>query len=163
MKNSKIAIMLMAMSLLFIRCPKKVIKEEVPPPPQEAKEQEPKEIETPAPLPEKPALLLETIHFDFDSNEIRPKDVEILKRNAEILKQYPEAKIIIEGNCCPIGTKKYNLGLGQRRANAVKNYLVKLGISPFRIETISYGEERLVITNPEEYWKNRRCEFKVKE
>jgi peptidoglycan-associated lipoprotein len=145
-------------SFLFVGCPKKAVKEEVIPPP-------PEEVEKPAPPPppEKPALVLETIHFDFDKYEIRPGDAEILKKNAEILKQYPDVKIIIEGHCCPIGTNEYNLGLGQRRANAAKEYLVKLGISPDRIETISYGEERLITTDPKEYWKNRRCEFKVKE
>ncbi|MEO0104967.1 MAG: OmpA family protein [candidate division WOR-3 bacterium] len=145
-------------SLLFIGCPKKAVKEEVVPPPEEEEE-----VETPPPPPEKPTLTLETIHFDFDKYDIRPGDAEILKRNAEILKQYPDVKIIIEGHCCPIGTNEYNLGLGQRRANAAKEYLVKLGISPDRIETISYGEERLITTDPKEYWKNRRCEFKVKE
>jgi len=155
-----LAIMLISFlfSILFIGCPKKAVKEEViPPPPEE-------EVEKPAPPPpEKPVLVLETIHFDFDKYDIRPGDAEILKKNAEVLKQYPEVKIIIEGHCCPIGTNEYNLGLGQRRANAAKEYLVKLGISPDRIETISYGEERPVTTDPKEYWKNRRCEFKVKE
>ncbi len=145
-------------SSLFIGCPKKAVKEEVVPPPPEEEE-----VETPPPPPEKPTLTLETIHFDFDKYDIRPGDAEILKRNAEILKEYPDVKIIIEGHCCPIGTNEYNLGLGQRRANSAKEYLIKLGISADRIETISYGEERLVTTNPSEYWKNRRCEFKVKE
>lgn len=153
-----ITLVVFLFSLLFVGCPKKAVKEEViPPPPVEEVEKEelPKE--------EKPALVLETIHFDFDKYDIRPGDAEILKRNAKILKQYPEVKIIIEGHCCPIGTSEYNLGLGQRRANSAKDYLVKLGIPADRLETISYGEERLVTNNPAEYWKNRRCEFKVKE
>ncbi len=150
-----LTLVVLLFSLLFVGCPKKAVKEEViPPPPEE-------EVEVPP--SEKPVLVLETIHFDFDKYDIRPGDAEILKRNAEVLKQYPDVKIIIEGHCCPIGTNEYNLGLGQRRANSAKEYLVKLGISPDRIETISYGEERLVTTNPKEYWKNRRCEFKVKE
>ncbi|MCS7250134.1 MAG: OmpA family protein [candidate division WOR-3 bacterium] len=145
-------------STLFLGCPKKAVKEEVIPPPPEKEE-----VEAPPTEEKKPTIVLETIHFDFDKYDIRPGDAEILKRNAEVLKQYPDVKIIIEGHCCPIGTTEYNLGLGQRRANSAKDYLVKLGISADRIETISYGEERPVTTDPKEYWKNRRCEFKVKE
>lgn len=153
-----ISLIFLMFSLLFLGCPKKAVKEEViPPPPEE-------EVETPpTPPEEKPTLVLETIHFDFDKYDIRPGDAEILKRNAEVLKQHPNVKIIIEGHCCPIGTTEYNLGLGQRRANSAKDYLIKLGISADRLETISYGEERPITTDPKEYWKNRRCEFKVKE
>ncbi|MEO0130744.1 MAG: OmpA family protein [candidate division WOR-3 bacterium] len=155
-----LTLLVFVFSLLFIGCPKKAVKEEViPPPPEE------EEVETPPPSPEveKPTLVLETILFDFDKYDIRPGDAEILKKNAEVLKQYPNVKIVIEGHCCPIGTNEYNLGLGQRRANSAKDYLIKLGIPADRLETISYGEERLVTNNPDEYWKNRRCEFKVKE
>ncbi len=144
--------------LTLIGCPKKVVKrEEIPPPPPPEEEVEEKPVER----VEKPELVLEVIHFDFDKSDIRPGDAEILKKNAEILKQYPEAKITIEGHCCPIGTSEYNMGLGWRRAESAKSYLVKLGIDAGRLKTISYGEERLVTSDEKEYWKNRRCEFKV--
>ena len=67
---------------------------------------------------------------------------------------------MIEGHCDPIGTTEYNMALGWRRANAAQDYLVKLGISKDRLSTISYGEEKLLTTVENEYWKDRRCEFK---
>ncbi len=144
--------------LVFFGCPKKVVKkEEIPPPPPPEEEVEKPPVEE----KEKPALTLETIYFDFDKSDIRPGDAEILKRNADILKEYPGTRVTIEGHCCPIGTSEYNMGLGWRRAEAAKSYLIKLGISADLLKTISYGEERLVTTLESEYWKNRRCEFKV--
>ncbi len=107
--------------------------------------------------------LLKDIHFDFDKYDIRPSDAEILKENAAILKKYPNVKIQIEGHCDERGTNEYNLALGERRANSTKEYLISLGISPERISTISYGEERpLDPAHNEEAWaKNRRSHFIV--
>jgi len=103
--------------------------------------------------------LLKDIHFDFDKYDIRPQDTVILKENTEILKKYFKVKIQIEGHCDERGTNEYNLALGERRANSTKNYLVSLGISPDRISTISYGEEKpLDPGHNEEAWgKNRRA------
>ena len=103
--------------------------------------------------------LLKDIHFDFDKFDIRPGNAVILKENAEILKKYLKVKIQIEGHCDERGTNEYNLALGERRANSTKNYLVSLGISPDRISTISYGEEKpLDPGHNEEAWgKNRRA------
>ena len=103
--------------------------------------------------------LLKDIHFNFDKYDIRPGDTVFLKENAEILKKYPKVKIQIEGHCDERGTNEYNLALGERRANSTKNYLVSLGISPDRISTISYGEEKpLDPGHNEEAWgKNRRA------
>lgn len=107
--------------------------------------------------------MLKDIHFDFDKYNIRPGDAEILKENASILKKFPNLKIQIEGHCDERGTNEYNLALGERRANSAKNYLISLGISPDRISTISYGEERpLDPGHNEEAWaKNRRAHFVI--
>lgn len=107
--------------------------------------------------------LLKRIHFDFDKYDIRPQDAEILKQNAEVLKRFPTVKIQIEGHCDERGTEEYNLALGERRANSVRNYLISLGIVADRITTISYGEERpLDPAQNEEAWaKNRRAEFVI--
>ncbi|MCX7785265.1 MAG: OmpA family protein [candidate division WOR-3 bacterium] len=151
LKISCILILLFAV----VGCPKKVVKKEQPiaPPPEEVIEKEkPEEVKAP--------IKLSTVYFDFDKYDIRPGDAVILKENAQALKDNPKVKITIEGHCCPIGTSEYNMALGFRRANSVKDYLVKLGIAPDRLNTVSYGEERLVTENPDEYWKNRRCEFK---
>ena len=103
--------------------------------------------------------LLKDIYFDFDKYDIRPGDTAILKENAALLKKYPKVKIQIEGHCDERGTIEYNLALGERRANSTKNYLVTSGVSPERISTISYGEEKPIDPgHSEEAWaKNRRA------
>ncbi len=103
--------------------------------------------------------LLKDIHFDFDKYDIRPEDAEILKGNVVLLMKYPNVKIQIEGHCDERGTNEYNLALGERRANSTKKYLISIGISPDRISTISYGEERPVDPghNEEAWAKNRRA------
>jgi peptidoglycan-associated lipoprotein len=109
------------------------------------------------------AFTNEDIHFDFDKYDLTPTAREILARKAYFLKQYPTVKILIEGHCDERGTAEYNLALGERRANAAKQYLVQLGISEDRISTISYGKERpLDPRHNEEAWaKNRRAHFVI--
>jgi peptidoglycan-associated lipoprotein len=86
-------------------------------------------------------------------------DAESLMENAALLKKRPSMKVQIEGYCDERGTEEYNLALGERRANSTKKYFVSLGISPDRISTISYGEERpLDPKHNEEAWaRNRRA------
>jgi len=107
--------------------------------------------------------MLRDIHFDFDRYNIRPEEAEVLKENSALLKKYPGMKFQIEGHCDERGTAEYNLALGERRANSVKKYLVSIGISPSRISTISYGEERPFDPghNEEAWAKNRRAHFVV--
>jgi len=107
---------------------------------------------------------LSSIHFDFDKYAIRTGDTEILKVNAEVLKAYPDVKIVIEGSCDDRGTNEYNMALGEKRAKAAKDFLVNLGLADARFSTISYGEENPVDpTKTEEAWaKNRRDDFKAK-
>ncbi len=111
----------------------------------------------------KPAPNLEVVHFDFDRYNIRFGDREKLSRNAAWMNSNPNAFIRIEGHCDARGTSDYNLALGDRRANATKNYLVSLGVNPSRISTVTYGEERpLCSENMESCWsQNRRAEFLV--
>ncbi len=103
--------------------------------------------------------LLKDIRFDYDKYDIRPGDAEILKENAVLLKRFTNVKVQIEGHCDERGTNEYNLALGERRSNSTKKYLLSLGISPDRVSTISYGEEKPLDSNPnEEAWaKNRRA------
>jgi peptidoglycan-associated lipoprotein len=82
------------------------------------------------------------VFFDFDKYSIKADGRQTLVRQAVWLKKYPGVTITIEGHCDERGTREYNLALGERRANAVKDYLVASGISPSRIKTISYGKER---------------------
>lgn len=103
----------------------------------------------------------ESIYFDFDRSFVRPEYRPILDKKVEFLKDNPDFHLRVEGNCDERGTNEYNLALGERRSSSVKNYLVSLGISPDRIETISYGEERpLAVGHNEDSWsQNRRDDF----
>jgi peptidoglycan-associated lipoprotein len=82
------------------------------------------------------------VFFEYDSAVLTPEATRVLDRQAAWLQQYPNVIVTIEGHTDERGTREYNLALGDRRANAVRNYLVALDISPQRILTISYGEER---------------------
>jgi peptidoglycan-associated lipoprotein len=82
------------------------------------------------------------VFFDTDMSNIREDGRQTLTRQAEWLKKYTNYQITIAGHCDERGTREYNLALGERRANSVKNYLVALGVNANRIQTISYGKER---------------------
>jgi peptidoglycan-associated lipoprotein len=82
------------------------------------------------------------VFFDYDSAVLSPEATRTLDGQAAWLRQYPDVIVTIEGHTDERGTREYNLALGDRRANAVKNYLVALNVSPQRVLTISYGEER---------------------
>ena len=100
----------------------------------------------------------DTVHFDYDKYDILDADRGTLQRQAEWLKKYPSVRVTVEGHCDERGTREYNLALGARRANAVKEYLVSLGVAAGRIETISYGKERPICTESNEgcWAQNRR-------
>ncbi|RIJ18435.1 peptidoglycan-associated lipoprotein Pal [Henriciella mobilis] len=82
------------------------------------------------------------VYFDLDQASLDPDDQEILQRQAAWLQSYPNVRILVAGNCDERGTREYNLALGARRANTVKQYLLSLGVDPARIDTVSYGKER---------------------
>jgi peptidoglycan-associated lipoprotein len=107
---------------------------------------------------------LNDIHFDFDKSDIRSGDGQILKKNAEWLKENSRVLLLIEGHADERGTNEYNLALGERRAKSTRDYLVSLGIEGNRINMISYGEERPFCTEHNEgcWAKNRRAHFLVK-
>jgi peptidoglycan-associated lipoprotein len=100
----------------------------------------------------------DTVHFDYDRYDIMDSDRAVLQRQAAWLGKYPSVRVTVEGHCDERGTREYNLALGARRANAVKEYLVSLGVSAGRLETISYGKERPMCTeSSESCWaQNRR-------
>ena len=99
--------------------------------------------------------------FDTDKSDLRSDARESLTKDGEFLRSYPQVRISLEGHCDERGSTEYNLGLGQRRAEAAKNYLISLGISGDRIETVSWGKERPFCTeHNEECWQqNRRAHF----
>jgi peptidoglycan-associated lipoprotein len=98
------------------------------------------------------------VFFDFDKSDLTPEARATLDRQAAWLKKYASNNVTIEGHCDERGTREYNLALGERRATAVKNYLVADGISAARVKTVSYGKERpAVLGSNEAAWaQNRR-------
>ena len=109
------------------------------------------------------ADLASVIHFDFDKSDIKPEYTSTLDQKAAILGLNSGLTIRVSGHCDERGSDEYNLALGNRRANAVKTYLINKGISADRIEIVSFGEERPVaMGHDEESWfQNRRAEFEA--
>jgi len=99
------------------------------------------------------------VFFDFDSSDIRADAVPTLEAQAAFLRTFPSLTLAIEGHADERGTREYNLALGERRANAHKDYLISLGVDPARIETISYGKERPAVagSNESAWAQNRRA------
>ncbi|HNZ47940.1 MAG TPA: peptidoglycan-associated lipoprotein Pal [Candidatus Hydrogenedentes bacterium] len=104
---------------------------------------------------------LQTVYFDYNSDALRGDAMDTLRSNAEKIKQVPGVVIQIAGHCDERGTQEYNMALGERRALAVRQYLIQLGVSGDRIVTISYGKEfpAAVGSNEAAWSKNRRAEF----
>jgi peptidoglycan-associated lipoprotein len=106
---------------------------------------------------------LKTVYFAFDKADIRPEDAAKLDENAEWLKGN-DMMILVEGHADERGTNEYNLALGERRAKAIRDYLIGKGIAAERINTVSYGEERPICTDKSEdcFKRNRRGDFLTK-
>ncbi len=98
------------------------------------------------------------VFFDLDEYNLKASAQATLQNQAAWLKRYSSATITIEGHCDERGTREYNLGLGERRANSAKDYLVSLGVSSNRIKTVSYGKERPIAfgSNEVAWSQNRR-------
>ena len=152
-------------------CPPKPLAEVKPEP-------KPEPVPTPAPKPTPPPpppvaepvkIVLEDIHFDFDKATLTKAAREILARDIATLKENPGVNVQIEGHTCAHGTEDYNMALGERRANAVKEYLTNQGIAAERMTTISYGESRLAMAEiptpknkeSKEAKANRRVHFEA--
>lgn len=102
---------------------------------------------------------IDTVYFAFDKYNLSPKFTSILDKHAAFLKKNPSVAANIEGHADERGTAEYNIALGQRRANAVKAYLVKKGVSAKQLTTVSYGKEKPAVLGhtAEAYSKNRRA------
>ncbi len=118
----------------------------------------------PPPQPSLDELFLKEVrdaYFDYDKADIRPEARAALSKTADFLKNYPQLKVAIEGHCDERGSTEYNLGLGDRRANAVKQYIVSLGVPADRLSTVSFGKEKPFCTESNEscWQQNRRGHF----
>jgi peptidoglycan-associated lipoprotein len=100
-------------------------------------------------------------YFDFNKSDIRPDARDNLAKTAEFLRSYTQIRVTIEGHCDERGSTEYNIGLGERRAQAAKNYLISLGIPADRMDTVSWGKERPFCTEHDEacWQQNRRAHF----
>lgn len=108
-------------------------------------------------------VLGQVVHFDFDQSQIRADAQDVLTQKVAVLRAYPGIKLRIAGHADERGSTEYNLALGQRRAQAVKDYFANYGLDASRFETVSYGEERPVaMGHDESAWsQNRRDEFTI--
>ena len=104
------------------------------------------------------------IFFDYDSYDLSAEAKQLLNDKAQYMTQHPEVMIIVEGHCDERGSSAYNLALGEKRGRSCEQYLIAMGVSPQRIEVVSYGEEKpLVLGHTEEaYAANRRAHFIIK-
>ncbi len=103
----------------------------------------------------------EQIYFEFDKSRLLPEAKEILRRKAEWLKTHSGVSVVIEGHCDERGADRYNMALGNQRAQSTKDYLVELGIVTERLNTVTYGEDRPAVSDHNEtaWARNRRAEF----
>ncbi len=168
---SSVTLVALILTFLFVGC----AKEEPPPPtteppPRPVAPPPPPPAPTPTPPPG-PSISQQAfqefqnqdISFDFDKYDLRTDARTVLDRKASFLNQNSSVRVQIEGHCDERGTNEYNLALGERRANAAKQYLTTAGISAGRLSTISYGEERpLDPGHNEAAWaRNRRAHFVI--
>ena len=114
----------------------------------------------------KPAVKMitfEDVHFDFDRYSLRPEATRVLDEAITAMQQDATLRLTIEGHTCNIGTAEYNRALGDRRANAVRDYLTSRGVAAARLQTVSYGEERPKYDNAREETRrlNRRAALTV--
>ncbi len=167
MKRTLLTVTLLAGSISLAACSSNSAKNrtaaELPPPPASST------TTTPPPPPSGPvagsqadfvaSVQSDTIHFDTDRYNVDAQSQAILQSQAQWLARYPMKRVTIEGHCDERGTRDYNIALGERRANAAKNYLVSLGVDASRISTVSYGKERpIALGSDEAAWaQNRRA------
>lgn len=151
-----------SLALMVAACAKKP-PADTPPPPGDAPTQTDGGV-TDAPVPGSQQHFLanvssDRVFFDLDQYDVDAEDRATLESQATWLKQFPNVRVTIEGHADERGTREYNLALGERRANAAKNYLASLGIAESRISTISYGKERPdALGSDEASWaRNRRA------
>jgi peptidoglycan-associated lipoprotein len=145
-----------------VEAPKPIVEPPPPPPPPPPKPAAPKPI-TAADL--NLQKVLRTVYFDFDKYDLREDARATLAGNADWLKSNGKWRVLVEGHCDERGTNEYNMALGDKRANAVRQYLVSAGIDASRLRTISYGEERPADPgHTEASWsKNRRAELVIED
>ena len=168
--NTPLKLALLLASVSAIAACWKEAPEDLPPPPRDTSVPTPTPTPPPVARPVGPVLGTQAhfenavgnatiVYFDTDRFNIDSADAASLQAQAQYFAQYPALTFTIEGHCDERGTREYNLALGERRANAAKNYLVSLGVAANRITTVSFGKERPVAlaSNQSAWAQNRRA------
>ncbi|MGE4072155.1 MAG: peptidoglycan-associated lipoprotein Pal [Lysobacterales bacterium] len=164
--NTPIRVLVIALALAGVACKKEVVKPEAPPqtPPPTQPTTTPVQEESwtnPALLDSKPCLVSRVAYFDLDQTTIKSEAMEMLRCHGKWLASNPGARISLEGHADERGSREYNLGLGERRGNAVRDMLLANGGRSEQVAVVSYGEERPICTDSDEscWSKNRRAEI----
>jgi len=175
MKKLVVLFVVLSFAILFNACGKKAAK--VAP----VREPVVEKVEEPVTQVEKPVLseeeifqqktieelnkdqILKKINFDFDRYQIREDMKPILQDNANWMLKFAGVNVLIEGHCDERGTIEYNIALGEKRAEAAKNYLASLGVKAANIKIVSYGKSKPLVQGVDEatYFQNRRAEFVI--
>lgn len=118
-------------------------------------------VAAPVPAPAPRQLELEGVNFDFDRATLRPEDRDVIDKDMATLKEWGDVKVEVAGHTDSVGSDRYNMGLSQRRANTVRNYLISKGIAADRLVAKGYGESQPIASNDtdESRFKNRRVEL----
>jgi len=160
------AALALALAMMLAGCPKKPTVQETPPAAPEAEQPAPSAVgpatETPDARSAEQRLLSQTIiYFDFDKSDIRPEFNDVIAAQARRLAANPNLKVRLEGHTDERGSREYNIGLGERRAQAVRRALLLQSVTDGQVSTISYGEERPAVDGHDEtaWAKNRRVEI----
>jgi peptidoglycan-associated lipoprotein len=175
MKKLLLVLVALSLILMFNACGKKAAKV--------APEQGPvvEKVEEPVAQVEKPVLseeelfqqksleelnkdqVLKKINFDFDMYAIREDMKPIMQANADWLLRFASVEVLVEGHCDEKGTIEYNIALGEKRAEAARNYLVSLGLNAAKVKIVSYGKSKPLVQGVDEasYFQNRRAEFVI--
>jgi len=175
MKKFLIVLVALSLIVLFNACGKKAAKVAPTQGPVVEKVEEPvTKVEKPALSEEEiyqqksieelnKGLILKKINFDFDQYQVREDMKPILQANADWLLKFSNAQVLIEGHCDERGTIEYNIALGEKRAEAAKNYLASLGVNAAKVKIVSYGKSKPLVQGEDEntYFQNRRAEFVI--
>jgi peptidoglycan-associated lipoprotein len=161
----KIALAVTVAGVLALAGCKKEPPAELPPAPQNTATPTPQATRPTGPIPGSQEHFRQimagrdTILFDTDMFNVDAEDQAALREQAAYMQQFPNVRATIEGHCDERGTREYNLALGERRANAAKNYLMSLGVAADRLSTVSYGKERPIAvgSNDQAWARNRRA------
>ncbi|OGS28080.1 MAG: hypothetical protein A2297_09360 [Elusimicrobia bacterium RIFOXYB2_FULL_48_7] len=145
-KKATFLFTMLVLALGLMGCPKKPQK-----PPEAIEPVTPVEVVQPETAKEEPTIRgkefqevpeLQAVYYKYESYRLDPESTAVLQKNAEYMKNHAELEFLVEANCCECGTNEYNMGLGQKRAQAVREYYINLGVPASRLATLSYGKEK---------------------